>query len=369
MDPISLTELSQTAAKVPAPSETRAQVESVAEKTTKDGKPYYAVGFADGEGRLVLRAWSDSPVFSKMGNLRQGLFVELTGEFYRNDRFGLDACNWDFRLLTDDEKAALLKGGDALRQRQDADYAAIVELVESLRDSRLRLLCEKFLERLGGRFKRTGAARHFHHARRGGLVEHTAQMMRSADALSGAYQELNRDLLLTGALFHDCGKLWENCYVEEGFTMPISERAELLGHIPMGIELVNALWRDLLEEHDDEGWKDLEPSSEDVRFHLLHLIASHHGEYAFGSPVLPKTPEAMALHYIDNLDAKLEMMRHAHANASLVERNIFEKTRPLGVHLIRPLPAFEPDEEPDEDGLDVNIEPGEGADGQSADEE
>src|SRR5260370_5336777 len=125
-------------------------------------------------------------------------------------------------------------------------------------------------------------------------------MMRIALSIATHYPELNVDLLIGGVLFHDSGNLWENQYPESGFIMGYDERGELMGHISIGLELVNSLWRKLSAENAN-AWKDLAPASEDVRLHLLHLIGAHHGEAQFGSPVSPKTPEAMALHYIDNL--------------------------------------------------------------------
>ena len=103
-----------------------------------------------------------------------------------------------------------------------------------------------FLAEYGERFRRTAAARVHHHARRGGLVEHVAQMMRTAEAIAGAYPALNRDLLLTAVLFHDSGKLWENALPADGFVMAYDERGEMLGHITIGIELINTLWRKVL---------------------------------------------------------------------------------------------------------------------------
>jgi 3'-5' exoribonuclease len=79
-----------------------------------------------------------------------------------------------------------------------------------------------------------------------------------------------------------------------------------------------------------------------VRFHLLHLVAAHHGELQFGSPVVPRTPEAWALHYVDNLDAKLEMLAAAYRGARRVAPRIYEKAWPLAGHPVEPLPRFEP---------------------------
>jgi len=195
--------------------------------------------------------------------------------------------------------------------------------------------------KMGDRFGRTAAARKNHHARRGGLVEHVAQMMRSADAICGIYPELNRDLMISGVLFHDCGKLWENSYPEEGFAQIHSKYGEMLGHIPMGIELVNKLWNDLSDVSEFDAYAEAKPATEEVRIHLLHLIGSHHGQLEFGSPVLPKTPEAHALHYIDNLDAKMEMLRVAYAQSAEIAPGIYDRVFPLATNLIKPLAGFE----------------------------
>ena len=169
-----------------------------------------------------------------------------------------------------------------------------------------------------------------------------------ASVLAKVHPILHRDLLLAGVLFHDCGKMWENSMPADGFTMPYDERGELLGHITIGIELLNALWRKVLALPEAAGWKELAPNSEDVRLHLLHLIASHHGELAFGSPVNPKTPEAWALHYVDNLDAKLEMIAGVYATAKPLAPRIREKVWPLPGHAVLPLRKFAAAEAPPE---------------------
>jgi 3'-5' exoribonuclease len=107
------------------------------------------------------------------------------------------------------------------------------------------------------------------------------------------------------------------------------------------LELVNTLWRKVSGQESATEWSELTPASEDCRLHLLHLIASHHGEMELGSPVYPKTPEAMALHYIDNLDARLEMFFAGYPVARLLAERIFERVRPLPGNLVKPLEKFE----------------------------
>ncbi|HSI61731.1 MAG TPA: hypothetical protein VLE43_01395, partial [Candidatus Saccharimonadia bacterium] len=129
---------------------------------------------------------------------------------------------------------------------------------------------------------------------------------------------------------------------EDGFTMPHTLTGEMIGHIAMGLEVVNKLWRPLMDSPEAAAWTTLEPANELVRLHLLHLIGSHHGEMQFGSPVLPKTPEAIALHYIDNLDAKMEMFRRGYETSGEIADGIYERVRPLPANLIRPLASVPP---------------------------
>ncbi len=310
-------------------------VEAVVEKASRDGKPYLEVQVCDALDRFVLRVWADNAHYDACQSLASGACLRLEGEFHLHPNFGLEARKWTFRALEGEEKETFLAGPAELRARQGADYDFIAAEIGGLKDPRLQALGLAFLEKFGPRFRRTAAARFFHHARRGGLIEHVAQMMRYAAAVCLANPALHRDLLISGVLFHDCGKLWENCVDEGSFAMPFDERGELLGHINIGIELVNSLWKTL----PLETWKDVVPDNEDVRLHLLHLVAAHHGELEFGSPVQPKTPEAIALHYIDNLDAKLEMLARGYETSAVVAGRIYEKVRPLNVRLVAPLAA------------------------------
>ena len=315
------------------------QLQSVSQRTTKGGKPYLEMHLADAMGKCSLKVWSDSPAYPVIERTELQTVIGLQAQWSQGG-FGLEAREL-LVVMPDDAALDVFFAGDPeLQARQDLDYAMMCGRIDGLSDCRLRALCGKFFEKFGGLMRRTAAARRNHHARRGGLVEHTAQMMRAADAICGVYPELNRDLMICGVLFHDSGKLWENSYPERGFAQNHSIRGEMLGHIPMGIELVNHLWREVFAEQDP-AWGGMSPSLEETRLHLLHLVASHHGELEFGSPVLPHTPEAMALHYIDNLDARLEMAREAYRHSAELVPGVYERVFPMPCNLVRPLDPWQ----------------------------
>src|SRR5438270_2815657 len=343
MDLLTLTEIRRAASRTSGsavPVRVHVQVESAAPKLTRDQKSYCELSLADACDRMTLRVWSDHPQYKACTSFNSDSFIELTGEFNSHSQYGLEAQKWTVRPLTDQEKSELLQGPADLRAKQNADWELIEKTVHTITDPRLRGLCEAFVKEWGDRFRRAAAARKYHHSRRGGLVEHTAQMMRLARAIAPLYSQLNLDLLIAGILFHDSGKLWENQFSETGFVMSYDELGELVGHISIGLELVNSLWQKLAAENVDV-WKRYRPPSEDVRIHLLHLIGSHHGDKQLGSPVDPKTPEAMALHYIDNLDARLEMFAAGYTTAKPLAARIFDRVRPLPANLVAPLEKFQ----------------------------
>jgi 3'-5' exoribonuclease len=340
MSPITIAALKEQSGETPMAAAVAAQLQSHATRSTKTGKPYLELVFADATANFSIKIWSDSPNFDAAAALADGVIVRLEAEWTQN-QYGVNPNHLAWHALDAEAIANFLAGDPATRAKQARDFADILALCESIIDPRLHALCQRFLTQMGERFRRSAAAKRNHHARRGGLAEHVAQMLRAAAAMCPVYPELNRDLLLTGVLFHDCGKLWENAYPEDGFAQIHSLHGEMLGHIPLGIELVNKLWRDMLETPEAAVWAELRPTAEETRRHLLHLIASHHGQFEFGSPVLPRTPEAFALHHIDNLDAKLEMVRDAYAHANEIAPGIFDRVFPLPANLVRPLPKTE----------------------------
>jgi 3'-5' exoribonuclease len=337
MSPLTIAALKEQTGEKPLLAAVHAQLQSRSTRTTKNGKPYLELSLADATGHFTLKIWSDSPVYQLADAQPIGGVLRVEGKWTQGS-YGMECKDPEFHQPDPAALDDFYAGDPVLRDKQDRDYQEILRLCESIADPRLHALCARFFAEHGSLFRRTAAAKKNHHARRGGLVEHVAQMMRSAAALCPVYPQLNRDLMLTGVLFHDCGKLWENTYPEHGFTQKLDLFGELMSHIPIGIEIVNKLWH--AEITPNAEWSALSPTNDHTRFHLLHLIASHHGELQFGSPVLPRTPEAFALHYIDNLDAKLEMLSEAYTKSQELAPGIYERVFPLSTNLVMPLPAF-----------------------------
>ena len=139
-----------------------------------------------------------------------------------------------------------------------------------------------------------------HHAYPGGLLEHVVTMMTVAEGLRPVYPDLDVDLLLVGVFLHDLGKVRELTWES---TLGYTDEGQLIGHMPIGVEMVN----EKLSELSNRG----EILRDETIWRIKHMIISHHGTYEFGSSRLPMTPEAIALHYIDNLDAKLYEFQNA----------------------------------------------------------
>lgn len=338
MPHFTISELKQNTSETPTTATIDAQLQKCVTKTTKSGKPYLQITLTDSIDQFSLKIWENLPQFNAIQDISIESFIRLEGDWTQN-QYGIDANRWQFRLLNEGEIQTFLIGDPQTSKAQTRDWHDIVKLTSELSDPRLNQLCKTFLDEHGEKFRRTAAARKNHHARRGGILEHVAQMMRASVALCSVYPDLNQDLLIAGVLFHDCGKLWENTYPERGFTQPYDMQGEMLGHIPLGINFVDKLWHEMISTclETKEHWERLNPSNEEVRIHLLHLIASHHGTYEFGSPTLPRTPEAHILHHVDNIDAKHEMMKQAYRTAPELAPDIQEKQFPLPANLVKPL--------------------------------
>src|SRR5437773_11068224 len=209
MDLLTLTEIRRAASRTggsAVPARVHVKVESATPKLTREQQPYCELTLADACDRMTLRVWSDHPAYKTCSALTGHEFIELTAEFHTHSQYGLEARKWTVRPLTDQEKNELLQGPADLHATQQADWEFILQTMQMLGDPRLRALCEAFLNEWGERFRRAAAARKYHHARRGGLVEHTAQTMPVAKEIAPVYPQFNTDLLISWILFDESGK-------------------------------------------------------------------------------------------------------------------------------------------------------------------
>ena len=173
----------------------------------------------------------------------------------------------------------------------DEDLEAFVAILKTIEQPELKALVEAFLadEAFMKAFANAAAAKKWHHEFRGGLLRHCYEMARIAETMCELYPAIDRDLLLTGVFVHDIGKLDE---LTHDMFVDYTDAGKLLGHLQIGCDMV---------QRKIDGIPDF---PEHTRLQILHFVLSHHGELEHGSPILPKTLEAIVLHHIDNLDAQ-----------------------------------------------------------------
>lgn len=262
-------------------------------RPNRHGQLYLQVELADRSGSITGRMWNASDFH--LAAFDDGDFVQVEGttQVYsgnlqviitaitRADPRSIDES--EFRVLAADAITAL-RGELAaiLATVQAPALAAVVK--ETLAD-----------EALMAALARSPAGVKQHHAYAGGLLEHVVSLLRIADRVAPLYADLDRDLLLVGVLFHDLGKTVE-LESERGFSY--TDAGQLLGHVLLGLEIV-AEKISAVERQTNT------PFDEETATRIKHMVASHHGEYEFGAPKLPMTLEAVALHHIDQLDARM----------------------------------------------------------------
>jgi 3'-5' exoribonuclease len=261
-------------------------------KPKKSGEPYLALTLADRCGQIEAKMWDN--VEDAIDSFEQEDFLKIKGLLnkYKN-RFQLTIHK--LRKLGDSE----VDFSDYLpktTKNVDDLWRALEEFVNSIRDPHLKTLIQSFMSDpvIAAAYRNAPAAKTLHHAYIGGLLDHVVSLFRSCDLLSRNYPQVNRDLLLAGAFLHDIGKIHELSYSR---SFSYTSRGQLLGHMIIELEMLQAKIAQMPNFPDK------------LKTLLEHMIISHHGEYEFGSPKLPMFPEALMLHYLDDLDSKMESMR------------------------------------------------------------
>jgi len=264
----------------------------------KSGEPYLSLLLADRTGELDAKMWDN--VGEVMDTFQRDDFVRVKGLLQVFQNRPQLTIHKMVRVLDGDVDFA-----DYFPASQRDPMEMFLELrgvVAGVGDPHLRGLLEAFLddEDLARMYRIAPAAKHVHHAYLGGLIEHVLSVCHLCQAIGPHYKDVDVDLLLTGAILHDIGKVAELTYDR---SFGYSSEGQLLGHIIIGLRFV---------EEKLQRFPEFPPK---LRTLVEHLILSHHGELEFGSPKVPLFAEALLLHHLDNLDSKMECMR------SLVERD------------------------------------------------
>src|SRR6202047_2553133 len=261
-------------------------------KPKKSGEPYLALTVGDRSGQLDAKMWDN--VEEVLNAFEQDDFLKIKGlvNKYKN-RFQLTIHK--LRKLGDSE----IEFADYLpKTTRDIDelWQTLSDFVSSFHNLHLQALVRAFMSdpEIATAYRNAPAAKTLHHAYIGGLLDHVVSLFRSCDLVCRNYSQVNRDLLLTGVFLHDIGKIHELAYNR---SFSYTTRGQLLGHMIIELEMLQAKLT---------GFPDF---PQELKILIEHLIISHHGEYEFGSPKLPMFPEALMLHYLDNLDSKMESMR------------------------------------------------------------
>lgn len=262
-------------------------------RPNRNGNLYLQVELSDRTGSISARMWNATE--SDYRNFDDGDFVRVEGstQLYQGglQLIAANICKARFEEVDPSDFMPLTPA--------EIDQLAVRlgELLRSMSNPQLVTLAECFLmdDEFMKRFMRAPAGVKNHHAYIGGLLEHVLSLMEVVHRLADLYPAIDANLLLMGAFLHDMGKIHELNY-DRGFSY--SDEGQLIGHVVMAVGILEAK---VAEAEKLSG----EPIAPELVLRLKHMIISHHGEYAYGSPKLPMTLEAVALHHLDNLDAKI----------------------------------------------------------------
>jgi len=269
----------------------------------KDGSPYLELLLSDSTGQVAGVLFEGVEEYEEM--LKRGNVVDITGTV------GTFGGMLQIKLL----KVVRVKNAtpEEFLEHSPKDIESMAEEFKEIIEKevldpyikeilkRVFIKDDEFFER----FKLAPAAKKFHHAYVGGLLEHTLSVVKLAIKVADHYPDVQRDLLIAGAFLHDIGKVEEYAYTP---LIDKTDKGRLLGHLVIGYKKVEKV----IESMNDF----FEGVPEDIAMQILHMILSHHGRLDFGSPVIPQTLEAQILHYIDDMDAKAWMFGQAKVRSS-----------------------------------------------------
>ncbi|RUM34572.1 MAG: metal-dependent phosphohydrolase [Desulfobulbus sp.] len=255
---------------------------------TKAGKPYLALTLMDRTGEIEARIWENAAGFDDHAQVGNYVLTQGVAKSFR-EQLQLGVVFLEQIRRQDISPADFMPASRRDTAKMQAELSGYIS---SLQDLALKKLLQKiFSGETLALFSTAPAAKKMHHAYIGGLLEHTLSVTGLADKLALHYPELDRDILLAGALLHDLAKIKEFSFASPPFDY--TDQGRLLGHLVLGVDMVR------------QAAKGIKALSGKQLDQVCHLILSHHGRHDFGAPVLPMTQEALLLHHVDDIDAKM----------------------------------------------------------------
>jgi 3'-5' exoribonuclease len=261
-------------------------------RATREGKPFLRLELSDRTGTIEARVWENVEYVVAAFDRDDIVKLQARVESYRNKtQLAIDK-------IRRAEPAEIDLADYFPHTTEDVDklYLRLCAHAAAVATPWLNRLLTSMIEdpAIVPRLKRAPAAKMMHHAFLGGLLEHMVSLCDLCRVVAGHYRELDSDLLITGAILHDIGKLDELCYER---AISYTTEGQLLGHIILELEQVT------------KKMDSIEGFPPDLKTLIKHLLISHHGQYEFGSPKLPMFREALVLHYLDDLDSKMAAAR------------------------------------------------------------
>ncbi|MBD3280406.1 HD domain-containing protein [Candidatus Dojkabacteria bacterium] len=271
-------------------------INSLKRALDKNNNPYLDIEFVDKTGTIKAKVWSDTLSRIDDKALTEGEIVEISASVREfNGRNQLTVYN-----IKPSEEKDLADYLPVTSKDIDELWKDFVEYVEKVEDKGIKKLLQALISTYEKEIKKNPAAKSVHHHYVGGLLEHVVEMLKISESVVSLYEEADKDLVIAGCILHDIGKIRE-LYID-GFQIDYTPEGKLVGHIPLGVKILNEL---LLSN----GNKGSEVLDEQTRLKLEHIILSHHYVLEFGSPVTPKTIEAMIVSKIDDLSSKVRLVQ------------------------------------------------------------
>jgi 3'-5' exoribonuclease len=257
----------------------------------RNGDGFLQLTLCDRTGSVRAICWDG--VAERAPLAQPGAIVSVRGDYRDDPRYGATLTIREIRVAQPGEYdlGDLAPAPDAPIERLEADLR---ELIATVQNPQLRELLDRFFgdgSARWARFREAPAAKHYHQAYRGGLLDHTLSVGQAVNAVASAFAGVDRDVAVTGALLHDIGKT--EAYNDDPLAIDLTDAGRLHGEIPLGYYMVR---------REIEAIDGFDPGAAQA---ILHIVLSHHGTLENGSPVVPATREATLVHMIDNLGGKL----------------------------------------------------------------